>query len=523
MLSLGMGARTVCRYSPPSRADARRRADARIVAQFLRCSIPGSGPFPGEHEWHTRHGSDLRTRAPPRAGGFVFAPGPGPADRAGQWPSTETASVPAPIRSQSMTPCWPVATAPRRRPLPRLAVFRLEHLLHALTRVGAAADVLTELGIRVDTLRRDTAVAIAAEIPAGVFERRDAALLRRIRGRAAARCRPGRQAARPPAGLHDLLRTILGGGPGSPASALLMRAATDPPAFVAARRTVARCFIVPRRRESQRRPASHAGSDRSAGSPVSTRWRSTEVSAGPGRRRPAGPRRPPTNVRSSALQAPNEGTHAAAAADCSQAQSIAASRPSEVKLGDSASRSARLTSASPASKYRQAGRPPGGYRQAGRRQPRLAGRRARVARANGGGEVRVGSQPLDVAAASPMRSERLWPPRPPAAPAGGKPSGMGAPDGERQIALEASVRSHLQGAEEAGKKRRAGPGRVYQALVKLGANQQTLGDNFARPGASRPAATSASSTTACRGWSRPFSTSWVISEPTSSRCAGRAV
>ena len=51
-------------------------------------------------------------------------------------------------------------------------------------------------------------------------------------------------------------------------------------------------------------------------------------------------------------------------------------------------------------------------------------------------------------------------------------------NGERDIALEASVRSHLQGAEEAGKKHERDLGEVYQALVKLGANQQTLGDNF---------------------------------------------
>jgi hypothetical protein len=51
-------------------------------------------------------------------------------------------------------------------------------------------------------------------------------------------------------------------------------------------------------------------------------------------------------------------------------------------------------------------------------------------------------------------------------------------DGERQIALEASVRAHLQGAEEAAKKQERDLGEIYQALVKLGANQQTLGDNF---------------------------------------------
>jgi hypothetical protein len=40
------------------------------------------------------------------------------------------------------------------------------------------------------------------------------------------------------------------------------------------------------------------------------------------------------------------------------------------------------------------------------------------------------------------------------------------------------VRAQLQGAEEAGKTHARDLGEIYQALVKLGANQQTLGDNF---------------------------------------------
>jgi hypothetical protein len=51
-------------------------------------------------------------------------------------------------------------------------------------------------------------------------------------------------------------------------------------------------------------------------------------------------------------------------------------------------------------------------------------------------------------------------------------------DGERQIALEASVRSHLQGAEEAGRKHDRDLGEIFRELVKLVANQHTLSDNF---------------------------------------------
>jgi hypothetical protein len=40
------------------------------------------------------------------------------------------------------------------------------------------------------------------------------------------------------------------------------------------------------------------------------------------------------------------------------------------------------------------------------------------------------------------------------------------------------VRAQLQASEEAGKSHERDLGEIYQALVKLGANQQTLGDNF---------------------------------------------
>src|SRR5262245_35522553 len=105
---------------------------------------------------------------------------------------------------------------------------RLEHLLHALTRVGVAAEALAEVGIRVDSLRRDTAVAIAADLPARPLEAdtspRSSVAFEHVLRRAADQA--GRRQA--PAGVHDLIRTMLGGGPGSPAGGLLMQAAADP-------------------------------------------------------------------------------------------------------------------------------------------------------------------------------------------------------------------------------------------------------------------------------------------------------
>ena len=108
------------------------------------------------------------------------------------------------------------------------ADVRLDHLLHALTHVPAAAHVLAELGIRADTLRRETAVAIAADTPAGPVDRangpRASAALSDVLRRAA---EPA-LARHLPASVHDLLRALLGGGPGSPAAHMLVRAAVDP-------------------------------------------------------------------------------------------------------------------------------------------------------------------------------------------------------------------------------------------------------------------------------------------------------
>jgi predicted nucleic acid-binding Zn-ribbon protein len=50
----------------------------------------------------------------------------------------------------------------------RSGEVRLEHVLHALTRVDPAADVLEAHGVRVGPLRRDTATVIASEIPIGL-------------------------------------------------------------------------------------------------------------------------------------------------------------------------------------------------------------------------------------------------------------------------------------------------------------------------------------------------------------------
>ena len=108
------------------------------------------------------------------------------------------------------------------------ADVRLDHLLHALTHVPAAAQVLAELGIRADTLRRETAVAIAADTPAGPADRANGPRASAALTDALRRAADPALARQLPASVHDLLRALLGGGPGSPAAHMLIRAAVDP-------------------------------------------------------------------------------------------------------------------------------------------------------------------------------------------------------------------------------------------------------------------------------------------------------
>ena len=335
---------------------------------------------------------------------------------------------------------------------------RLEHLLHALTRVGAAAEVLAEIGIRVDTLRRETAVAIAAEMPtgpigdpaaphtSGAFED----VLRRAADQAAKR--------RAPAGLHDLLRTVLGGGPTSPAAAHLMRAAADPQRLERWRDAPLRVALTAGAPETG--SGSHELSPGAAGAllgrldrmEAAVRALQGEVAAD---RHAIGELMRDVQ---SGLQALRSDTVRAAATD----RSPAADPLLQAKLGDLGTAMGALSE-------------------------RLSG----IDRIAAGGssqelrtlvesiEDRVGAHALEVAnRIADALSERLA--KTEAALRGLQEDAerhWGSTE-ERQIALDASVKAQLQGAEEASKTHERDLGEIYQALVKLGANQQTLGDNF---------------------------------------------
>jgi hypothetical protein len=103
---------------------------------------------------------------------------------------------------------------------------RVEHLLYALTRVDPARDILEQHGIRTQQLRRDAAAAIVDELPAAGGSKAPRSstefenLLRRAAGRAAL--------VHAPASVHDLLRAVLHPGRDAPATALLLRSAGDP-------------------------------------------------------------------------------------------------------------------------------------------------------------------------------------------------------------------------------------------------------------------------------------------------------
>ncbi len=103
---------------------------------------------------------------------------------------------------------------------------RLEHLLHAMTRVEAAAEILEQRGIREAHLRRESAAVISSDIPMGrghAAQPRASSefsdVLRRASDHAAQRSQS--------ATVHDLLWVLLNYNRDNPAIALLLRHAND--------------------------------------------------------------------------------------------------------------------------------------------------------------------------------------------------------------------------------------------------------------------------------------------------------
>lgn len=106
----------------------------------------------------------------------------------------------------------------------RAGEVRLEHLLHALTRIDAAIPELEARGVRAVPLRRDSAVFLASEIPVGLPEgggmgpHRAPELEEVLRLAAANAAHIGR-----PAGVGDVLNVLIDLHGEVPGSALLLR------------------------------------------------------------------------------------------------------------------------------------------------------------------------------------------------------------------------------------------------------------------------------------------------------------
>lgn len=104
---------------------------------------------------------------------------------------------------------------------------RLEHLVHALTRVEAAAEILEQRGIREAHLRRESAAVIASEIPVGLAHShaapRSSVEFEDVLRRASDQARNRGTAAT----VHDLLWVLLNYSRDFPAISLLLRHASN--------------------------------------------------------------------------------------------------------------------------------------------------------------------------------------------------------------------------------------------------------------------------------------------------------
>jgi hypothetical protein len=353
---------------------------------------------------------------------------------------------------------------------------RLEHLLHALTRVVAATEFLTELGIRVDSLRRETAVAIAGEAPSSLLAAEGSPhasaafedVLRRASEQAAKR--------HAPAGLEDLVRTMLSGGPGSPAASLLAHAAADPQRLERWRDAPLRAVFSATAPEARTdaigelspstAQAMLARLDAMEGT---LRALQGQVAAD---RQTLGDMLRDVDSSVHALRRESSGASAAERAETAERvhalKTLVDNKLSEIGTTVT-ERLARMDNMGLL-----------GEHLASLDKIATAGESWReLSEAVHGFDAIVNKHTLEIVnRVTGAISERLEKAE----------AGLGrlqqdterywSATGERQIALDASVRAHLQSVEEAAKKHERDLGEVHQALVKLGANQQTLGDNF---------------------------------------------
>jgi hypothetical protein len=355
---------------------------------------------------------------------------------------------------------------------------RLEHLIYALARVGAAAQILDDLGIRPETLRREAALAIAADVPSASAETRTdpvssedlEATLRRASERAAERGAL--------AGVIDLLRAIVTASRDSAIVTLLTRASSDPGKLERWREDALR-------REpsvSQILRAAHAPDHSTAIlarlDALEATMRTLAADSGTERR--------------SAFDLMRNVQDAVATLSASQSTVPALDRTDEVKTAID-TRVHDLSELVLALDERLATLARSGVEPLEDLRTRFD--RLETLFQEQGHELSKAVTPALSERLSQLMSERLGEAETTltrladlaTSPQLNPPAQMlvPAPDAEPPAALleklgsmEVAVRSHLQGAEEQAKTHERDLHEIYEALVKLGSNQQTLANNL---------------------------------------------
>jgi len=330
----------------------------------------------------------------------------------------------------------------------------LEHLLHALTRVAPAAQKLADLGLRVDWLRRETAAAIAAEAPAGPgwdgSPRASAALADALR-------RAGERAARrlAPASLDDLLRALLGGGPGSPAATLLMRAAADPQRLERWQAAPLQ-EALPSRAPQPTVPAAAGEAAAVLGEALSARLAQIEAGLAALRAEAAADRKMLADL----LRSVESGL---AGLQAQSAKAPAADPgPAVAALLDSKLGAVAGTMAALAERIAAADKPAAGEEDWQELDTRLAAVEGRLAARTSEAATTLATTLSARLEETQAELQRLL---------------QGA--SEQQAALTAMVRKRIQAAEEAAEAHGRHLAEVYQALEGLGTSQHTLGESFA--------------------------------------------
>ena len=321
------------------------------------------------------------------------------------------------------------------------AEVRLDHLLYAMTRVKASAELMEQLSIRAGQVRQETAVAIASVAPSHAEGGpRTSMEMEEILRRAAAFA--GERKA--PATVADLLRALLGLGRKAPATILLMRAATDPA-------SLERWRDEPRRDASQGLSvdASARGGPRpNVADALFKRLDSMEALLRTLQAEMA-------SERNAIMEALTQRDEPMPMAGIEQVQAVATEL--EAKLSESmAALGERLSAIDQ--------QPAGESESLAYMGARLDLIEKQLARQSKDVTEAVSSTLLEHL----IKSEES------------KATGSVGPDAspDRLGAIETSIESHLQRSDEAAKTHEHSLAEIYEALVKLGTNQQTLASNL---------------------------------------------